>query len=33
MFLEDVPGFEEGETDARLIESAWAMYSGRPSDC
>ncbi|KWD88379.1 hypothetical protein [Burkholderia ubonensis] len=32
MLLEDIPGFEAGEVDARLIESAWAMYSDRPSD-
>ncbi|ARK53202.1 hypothetical protein BOC36_08700 [Burkholderia pseudomallei] len=30
IFLEDVPGFEAGQVDARLIESAWAIYSGRP---
>ncbi|KVT13856.1 hypothetical protein WT24_00365 [Burkholderia sp. MSMB1078WGS] len=30
MLLEDVPGFEAGEVDARLIESAWATYSDRP---
>ncbi|MBP0608395.1 MULTISPECIES: hypothetical protein [Burkholderia] len=32
LLLEDVPGFEAGEVDARLIESAWAIYSGRPSE-
>ncbi|ELW9526732.1 hypothetical protein SIO92_000966 [Burkholderia cenocepacia] len=31
LLLEDVPGFEAGQVDARLIESAWAIYSGRPS--
>ncbi|WP_071769593.1 hypothetical protein [Burkholderia ubonensis] len=30
LFLEDVPGFEAGDVDARLIESTWATYSGRP---
>ncbi|OED09272.1 hypothetical protein [Burkholderia sp. A2] len=32
MLLEDVPGFEAGEVDARTIESAWATYSGRPPE-
>ncbi|MDR8106292.1 hypothetical protein KPB04_31705 [Burkholderia cenocepacia] len=32
IFLEDVPGFEASQVDARLIESAWAIYSGRPSE-
>ncbi|HDR8955404.1 hypothetical protein [Burkholderia vietnamiensis] len=32
LFLEDVPGFEAGQVDARLIESPWAIYSGRPSE-
>ncbi|MCO8323086.1 hypothetical protein ABEG10_04560 [Burkholderia cenocepacia] len=32
LLLEDVPGFEAGQVDARLIESAWAIYSGRPSE-
>ncbi|AHE28463.1 hypothetical protein [Burkholderia pseudomallei] len=31
MLLEDVPGFEVGNVDARLIDSAWATYGGRPS--
>ncbi|HDR9878400.1 TPA: hypothetical protein QDE50_15265 [Burkholderia cenocepacia] len=30
MLLEDVPGFEVDNVDARLIESAWATYSDRP---
>ncbi|MCW5141615.1 hypothetical protein B7L29_001670 [Burkholderia cenocepacia] len=30
LLLEDVPGFEAGDVDARLIESTWATYSGRP---
>ncbi|AVR11550.1 hypothetical protein [Burkholderia thailandensis] len=30
LLLEDVPGFEAGDVDARLIESTWAIYSGRP---
>ncbi|MBU9692320.1 MULTISPECIES: hypothetical protein [Burkholderia cepacia complex] len=31
MLLEDIPGFEADDgADARLIESAWATYSGRP---
>lgn len=30
LFLEDVPGFEAGDLDARLIESTWATYSDRP---
>lgn len=30
LFFEDVPGFEAGDVDARLIESTWATYSGRP---
>ncbi|WP_175866081.1 hypothetical protein [Burkholderia contaminans] len=29
LFLEDVPGFEAGDVDARLIESIWETYSGR----
>ncbi|MCO8612901.1 hypothetical protein KGP95_20690 [Burkholderia multivorans] len=33
MLLEDIPGFEADDgADARLIESAWAIYSGRPSE-
>ncbi|ABN82881.1 MULTISPECIES: hypothetical protein [Burkholderia] len=28
--LEDVPGFEAADLDARLVELAWATYSGRP---
>ncbi|HDR9757425.1 TPA: hypothetical protein ACK3Q6_003579 [Burkholderia cepacia] len=32
LFLEDVPGFEAGQVDARLIESPWAIYSGHPSE-
>ena len=32
LLLDDVPGFEAGEADAGLIESAWAIYSGRPSE-
>ncbi|CAJ3968178.1 Uncharacterised protein [Burkholderia pseudomallei] len=31
MVLEDVPGFEAGNVDARFIESAWATYSDLPS--
>ncbi|WP_175844520.1 MULTISPECIES: hypothetical protein [Burkholderia] len=30
LLLEDVPGFEAGKVDERLIESAWGAYSGRP---
>ncbi|VBI17623.1 Uncharacterised protein [Burkholderia pseudomallei] len=30
LLLEDVPGFEAGDVDARFIESAWATYSDRP---
>lgn len=30
MLLEDVSAFEAGKVDARLIESAWGTYSGRP---
>ncbi|KVP99085.1 hypothetical protein BGV67_05765 [Burkholderia ubonensis] len=29
MLLEDIPGFETGEVDGRLIESAWATYNSR----
>ncbi|AIV64689.1 hypothetical protein [Burkholderia pseudomallei] len=32
LFLEDVPGFEAGDVDARLVESAWAICTGRPSE-
>lgn len=32
LLFEDVPGFEAGQVDARLIESAWAIYSGRSSE-
>ncbi|CAM2165126.1 conserved hypothetical protein [Burkholderia latens] len=32
MLLEDVPGFEAGEMDARLIELAWATYRSRPPE-
>ncbi|KVU68387.1 hypothetical protein [Burkholderia ubonensis] len=32
MLLEDIPGFELGEVDETLIESAWATYSGRPAN-
>ncbi|WP_082721464.1 hypothetical protein [Burkholderia latens] len=32
LLLEDVPGFEAGDVDARLIESTWATYSGHPSN-
>lgn len=32
MLLEDVPGFEAGQVDTRLIELAWAIYNGRLSD-
>lgn len=32
LLLEDVPGFEAGKVDARLIESAWATYSGRSAN-
>ena len=32
LFLEDVPGFEAAQVDARLIESAWTIYSGRRSE-
>ncbi|WP_441459249.1 hypothetical protein [Burkholderia thailandensis] len=32
ILLEDVPGFEASEVDTRLIESAWATYSGRPAN-
>lgn len=32
MLLEDIPGFEAGEVDAGLMESMWAIYSGRPSE-
>ncbi|HDR9338327.1 MULTISPECIES: hypothetical protein [Burkholderia] len=32
LLLEDVPGFETGEEDARLIESAWVIYIGRASE-
>lgn len=30
LLLEDVPGFEASDVDARFIESAWATYSDRP---
>ncbi|WLE58285.1 hypothetical protein GIY62_14215 [Burkholderia plantarii] len=30
LLLEDVPGFDVGDVDARSIESAWAMYSDLP---
>lgn len=29
MLLEDIPGFETGQVNARLIESAWAIYTSR----
>lgn len=33
MLLEDIPGFESGDVaDARLIELAWATYTGRPPE-
>ncbi|MBF3549990.1 hypothetical protein ISF72_01965 [Burkholderia pseudomallei] len=32
LFLEDVPGFEAGDVDARFVESAWAICTGRPSE-
>jgi len=32
LFLEDVPGFEAAQVDARLIESAWTIYGGRWSE-